>query len=198
MDQTLPELIAPQWADFPDIELYMDQVISVLEKHLDPYFPEEKCITSTMINNYVKQKLLPPPQNKRYSKGQLAKLFMICILKSFLQLSEISGLLENLEDALGEENLYRLFSQELDRALSCVFHGTQFSFPEEENSTEHALRAALVAFAAITDSRRAFRRAQLTWPQRNGDEEKKEKEKEKKKEKKEKKESKPKKEKQKQ
>ena len=61
----------PKWDELPDIELYMDQIISLLEKYLKIYYETlgaEKTITSSMINNYVKLGTIPPPIKKRYSK----------------------------------------------------------------------------------------------------------------------------------
>ena len=53
----------PRWDELPDIELYLDQVVNYLEKHLGIYVAnkEEKIITKTMINNYVKQEIMPAP-----------------------------------------------------------------------------------------------------------------------------------------
>ena len=171
---------APAWEDFPDIELYMDQVISVLERWLTPYFAEEKSITPTMINNYVKQKLLPPPQNKRYSKAQLSRLFMIGILKSFMQLSDLCALLDRLEQKEGDEALYRRFADILNRAVEGVFTSDPIlDFPEDKN--ERTLYVSLVAVACIYRARREFRVAAEDWEPM---EEKEQKEKEKKKEKK--------------
>ena len=53
-------------AELPEFELYMDQVIGLVEKYLRPLYPENKTpITPSMINNYVKNGALPPPQNKK-------------------------------------------------------------------------------------------------------------------------------------
>ncbi|MBR2616477.1 MAG: DUF1836 domain-containing protein [Clostridia bacterium] len=187
---TLP--IAARWQDFPDIELYMDQVISVLEKHLVPYFPDEKCITPTMINNYVKQRLILPPQNKRYAKGQLTRLFMICILKSFMQLSDIRLLLENLSLSRTDEELFDLFAAELDGSVKWVI---EHITPEKDHDapTEKVLRASLNAFASIVFARIEFRRAAEDFvplaeeEEKSEKKEKKDKKEEKKKEKREKK-----------
>ena len=47
----------PEWDELPDLDLYMDQVISLLQRYLGQFpSPDEKGITSSMINNYVKQK----------------------------------------------------------------------------------------------------------------------------------------------
>ena len=149
----------PLWEDFPDIDLYMDQVISILERRLEP-FPdsEEKSITPTMINNYVKHKILSPPVNKRYGKTQLTSLFMPCILKRFMQLSDGAALIENLVRLHGEEGAYRLFSEELTRAMSSEAQG---SAPCD--ATHAALRGACVAFAAITFAKISYLAAEEEW-----------------------------------
>ncbi len=170
--------ICPDWSDFPDIDLYMDQVISVLERYLAPFFPQEKCITSTMINNYVKHRLLPPPENKRYSRRHLARLFMICIFKRFVQLSEIQVILEFLVNEKGEEETYLLFKQEMEDAFQGVYEGKDFREKRSLSPAEEALRYACVAFAAILKAREVFLAADF--PPVVMEEEKEEKKKEKK------------------
>ncbi len=165
----------PSWSDLPDIELYMDQVISVLERYLSPLYPEEeKCITSTMINNYVKQKLLPPPENKRYGKKHLAYLYMISVLKRFMQLSDIGLLLENLIAEQGEEGAFTFFGQELSAALSGLFDEGE-KIPLKKGKAARVIRTCCEAFAAILYSRSVFVSAAFQ-PKEEGDE-KKEKEK---------------------
>ncbi|MBE6712006.1 MAG: DUF1836 domain-containing protein [Ruminococcaceae bacterium] len=152
----------PVWSDFPDIELYMDQVISVLERYLTPFFPEEeKCITSTMINNYVKQRLLPPPENKRYGKKHLAYLFMISILKRFMQLSEISTLLDHLVREMGEEGAFNLFSAELTASLARLFEETERSSLSEKGKCARVVRTCCDAFSAILYAKSVFSAARL-------------------------------------
>ena len=133
-------------------------MISVLEKHLTPYFTEEKSITPTMINNYVKQSLLPAPRNKRYDRGQVTRLFMICVLKSFMQLSRIASLLDRLAQSRDDKALFALFSREMDAALNAVY-GKDNACPEPEDPTENALHAALTAFASILYAGGVFREA---------------------------------------
>jgi hypothetical protein len=176
----------PEAEQFPDIELYMDQVISVLEKHLAPFSLEEKPITSTMINNYVKQKLIPPPTNKRYSQIQLTKIFMICVLKSHLQLSEIGALLKHIEEERGNSGLYAFFRQEFDAALDLVFRGMIPEHQNHKSTTDQAMVSALIAFCTILYSHKIYREAQKEWPVIPTEEEIKEQEKKEKKEKKEK------------
>ena len=143
----------PDWNDFPDIELYMDQVISVLERSLEPIsWGDEKSITSAMINNYVKQKIIPPPQNKRYARSQLALLFMVCVWKKFMPLSEIALLLECLGKR-GDEESYSLFARELTGAMGSLFREEEPKPAPLSDPIENAVRAACTAFAAVTYSR---------------------------------------------
>ena len=159
------ETRSPRYEDFPDIELYMDQVISVLERVLSPYSPEEeKCITSTMINNYVKSKILLPPRNKRYARAQLARLFMICVLKHLMQLSEIGRLLENLAKKRSEEEVFSLFAAELDLAMATVYGQKAAPVADPAGKTEEALRSALFAFAARHRARTDYLSAEKSWP----------------------------------
>ena len=82
----------PRWEALPDIELYMDQVVAVMEKALSIYNTESednRIITPSIINNYVKLKIIPAPVKKRYNKEHLAYLVMICILKQTLAISSI-------------------------------------------------------------------------------------------------------------
>ena len=73
--------------DIPNIDLYMDQVTSFMEDHLQKTKrnPEDKVLTKTMINNYAKNNLLPPPAKKKYSKDHVLTLLFIYYFKSILK-----------------------------------------------------------------------------------------------------------------
>jgi hypothetical protein len=74
----------PTWDALPDLGLYMDQVVTFLERQLSPLHPagvKDKIITPAMINNYVKMQVIPRPVNKKYERGHLAALLMLCLLK---------------------------------------------------------------------------------------------------------------------
>ena len=86
----------PTWDELPEFELYMDQVIVLLGQYLKIYAldaNDDKFITASMINNYVKLKIIPAPVKKRYSKVHLAYLIMVCILKQTLAISTISKII---------------------------------------------------------------------------------------------------------
>ena len=78
--------------DIPGIDLYMDQVTTFLQENLrglsrDP--EDDKFLTKTMINNYVKNKVLIPPVKKKYSREHMMLLIMIYYMKSFLSIGDI-------------------------------------------------------------------------------------------------------------
>ncbi len=83
-------------AMLPEIDLYMDQVTTFMEEHLKNMRrnPEDKILTKTMINNYTKNKLLPPPVKKKYTQEHLLLLIYIYYLKNILSIGDISTLLE--------------------------------------------------------------------------------------------------------
>lgn len=70
--------------EIPNIDLYMDQVTTFMEEHLSSSkrYPEDKILTKTMINNYAKNRLLPSPDKKKYSKEHMLLLIYIYYYKS--------------------------------------------------------------------------------------------------------------------
>ena len=75
----------PAWKELPDIGLYMDQVIALLGQYLD-FIPVEdmkndKPVAPTTINNYVRLKVMPAPEKRKYYRIHIAYLIMIFTLK---------------------------------------------------------------------------------------------------------------------
>lgn len=56
------------------------------------------------IQNWVKRRFLPPPQNKRYNMEQLCRILNINILKGPLHIDEITKLLAYLNGNLDDES----------------------------------------------------------------------------------------------
>ncbi len=80
--------------EFPRILLYMDQLLTFFEEFLGVFCrsQRESILTKTMVNNYVKARLLPPPKNKKYSRDQLMQLLLICHLKNVLSIDDLRRL----------------------------------------------------------------------------------------------------------
>lgn len=143
LEQDRPEA----WDTLPDIELYMDQVVSYLPRQ--SVGGKVPSMTSAMINNYVKDGLLPRACGKRYHKEHLIYLTAIGLLKSVLTVKDMKLLLDN-EIREGEErDFYGKFLLGIDEAFAPVEQRIEAELTEEE-LTEMAMRLALTSCAAKT------------------------------------------------
>ncbi len=110
-DKFLNNFNLPRWEELPKIDLYMDQVIVLLNDYLSYYNVighEEKLLTPMMVNNYVKLKIIPAPVAKKYSRNHIAALIMVCSLKQTLGMSEVKKMLPHDAD---EETIKRSYSE---------------------------------------------------------------------------------------
>lgn len=79
----------PRWTDLPQFDLYMDQVVQFVNELVTPAGMGE--ITPTMVNNYVKKGIISAPVKKKYTRGQLANIIVIAILKPVFNLDTIAA-----------------------------------------------------------------------------------------------------------
>ena len=81
--------------DIPDLDLYMDQIMTLFETHLanNKKNEEDKLLTKAMINNYSKAKVITPVKGKKYTKEQIIQMLIIYQLKNNLSIQEIKELL---------------------------------------------------------------------------------------------------------
>jgi len=109
----------PDWDSLPQLDLYMDQVILLLKRYLAPMDrgADEKAVTASIINNYVRMKVIPPPVKKKYSRVHIAYLVMICTLKQSLSISCIQRMLP--EDH-GEEAVRKLYTEFVQQYRSSI------------------------------------------------------------------------------
>lgn len=94
-DELLKEGSTINIGDIPNIDLYMDQVTTFMGSQLagTRRHDEDKVLTKTMINNYTKNKVLPPPEKKKYSREHILVLLFIYYLKDFLSFDDIQKIL---------------------------------------------------------------------------------------------------------
>ena len=89
MAEDILNMALPQWELLPDIGLYMDQVITLMDRTFSPALPKGE-MTKSMVNNYVKVGMIPRPVGKKYDREHLAMLLMICVFKQALSMESIS------------------------------------------------------------------------------------------------------------
>lgn len=142
--------------EIPDIEIYMDQLITYLDKRLGFYNREEGApfVTRSMVNNYSKAGLLPPTAAKRYHQGHIMILSLVCQLKRLFTIQDLGRLLAPVgSEKEGAEGLYRHFLT----AQREVFAGTpelaERLLSALEEGEEVKARAALVTQLAVRAQR---------------------------------------------
>lgn len=126
----------PRWNELPEIDLYLDQVVSYLEKYLEQYnvIREDKIITKTMINNYVKLGIMPAPEKKKYSREHIAYLIVICVLKQVYSINDIGKLISLTIQYFELSKAYNRFCANLEISVKNVF--SRKEFPNVERMTE--------------------------------------------------------------
>ena len=139
----------PRWLELPDLELYMDQVISLMDRYLGAYPGfDEKGLTAAMVNNYVKQGMMPPPVKKKYTREHLAYLIMICLLKASLPIAAIHRLISDELERSSPEELYDRFCLLFENTVDAVSDSMRQSGSEQVGNTfGHIWFAALRAQA---------------------------------------------------
>ena len=143
--------------DIPNIDLYMDQVTTFMDEQLasTKRYKEDKILTKTMINNYAKNDLLPPPEKKKYSKEHVLTLIFIYYFKSILSISDIQSILNPITDKyfgkgsseMSLEDIYKeVFGLEHQETLNIMkdlakkFNTSMKTFEEMEGEDAELLR----------------------------------------------------------
>jgi len=144
--------------DIPNIDLYMDQVTTFMDEKLRSSVrkgdAEENILTKTMINNYAKNDLLPPPVKKKYSREHMMVLIFIYYFKSFLTISDIETLLNPItESYFGEDaklkvtDIYEEILKQgvtempkLEESLRTTYETAQQTFPDAAEEDAEYLR----------------------------------------------------------
>jgi hypothetical protein len=106
------------WDHVPDIGLYLDQVITYLEKQIDIFRKpgEDHLITPSMVNNYAKAKIIPRTEGKKYGQEHIALLLSVFTLKRVLSVQDMAALFEGLGDAEETRDFYEHFRQSMERS----------------------------------------------------------------------------------
>lgn len=149
----------------PNIDLYMDQVTTFMDEHLQgtKRYPDDKVLTKTMINNYAKNNLLPAPNKKKYSKEHILLLIFIYYFKNLLSIGDIEELFRPITaghfaapEGLPLEDIYReIFSLEagemdhLKEDVKNKYDRAKATFPDADLSEDD--REYLQLFALICE-----------------------------------------------
>ena len=161
MDTNTIDFHIPRWEELPNIDLYMDQVVSFVEESLTNLLPskddkEDKFITKTMINNYVKQGILNPPINKKYNRTHLSRLIVICMLKQVYSINDINSLITLALETSGIEISYNKFCMLVENCVDSTFKKKEFIYEDEMTEERYLLKYVVQSFANKLYVQRTF------------------------------------------
>lgn len=151
------------YTDLPDIDLYMDQVVTFLEKQLSIFQTSslDKQITSSMINNYVKGEVVSSPIAKKYNREHLALIEEVCTLKQVLTIAEVKQILDERyrKDTIAKEEIFNTFKELVNHKNKEAIESTRSRLDTIEMNdlkglTDLAMDLALTASAYISISKR--------------------------------------------
>ena len=141
------------WEQLPDFPLYMDQVLSYMDRQI-LRFEEDHGLTSAMVNNYTKSGLLPRAEGKKYNRTHLAYLTAICVLKRVMSAKDMEMVLSaQLEQRQNVGEGYDQFRDSLDKALNLITEMME-AYNQPEDIADAAIHFALLAYAAEVASSR--------------------------------------------
>jgi len=135
----------------PDLDLYMDQLITFFEKHLGNMRrkPDDKLLTKSMINNYAKNKLIMPAKQKKYTQDHILLMLLIYQLKQVTGMADIKALFDLIEpdDLL---SVYQTFIDKeeslrpslIDEVQTIVDHLDDLSLEQPTTDSFEAIKSA--------------------------------------------------------
>ncbi len=156
-EQKISAFIFPRWNELPEIELYMDQVVSYLSQKLAVLYDcdvseENKSITATMINNYVKQKIVAAPVKKRYDRARVSTLLMLFCVKQVLSIGECAAFLTQIAQEMEPGTAYDRFCTVFEEILHRTVHRTA----DAADITAYPAETAMLSTAAIAFAHKIY------------------------------------------
>lgn len=153
LGEALASFSMPRFGELPSVGLYRDQVIGVVEQALGPLQDciDGELLTPSMVNNYVKARLVAAPEKKLYYREHVARLIVICIFKQVLSIQAISALFSIQRVTYHVDIAYDYVATELEHAVRSAFSADEVPYPDTASRvTRESLlvRNAVTAFAA--------------------------------------------------
>lgn len=137
--KSLSEERPAAWDALPDIELYMDQVLGYMRRQLYSSRPESN-VTAAMVNNYIRDGVMPRTNDKKYSRRHIARLTTICVMKQILAVGDMSLLFQIFPPG-NMPHIYEKYREILNSELTSVMKNV----PSDDD--EQVLADAIVRFA---------------------------------------------------
>lgn len=108
------------WENIPDYGLYSEQLIKYIEDSLISYFENSLSLSPSMINNYVKNEVIPKPINKKYYREHIANLIVVVILKSVIPINSVREGVQLQKNIMSEKDSFNEFMNILEITLQNI------------------------------------------------------------------------------
>ena len=170
----------PRWQELPEVDLYMDQVVGYLSQKLSVFDnpdDDRRSITATMINNYVKQKIIQPPVKKRYSRASVSSLMVLFCAKQVLSIGLCGDLIAQCRGEETDDTAAAAFHDRFCRIFETVLHHTaagdvEMSYLAELLAEDCTLTTTAIAFANQSYAERLILRSTASDDSSENDKEK--------------------------
>lgn len=144
------------YGELPDIDLYMDQVVTFLDKQLSIFQTSslDKQITSSMINNYVKGEVVSAPISKKYNREHLALIQEVCTLKQVLTIAEVKQIIDERyrKENVNKEEVFNTFKNLVNEKNKEAIDLTKSLLGQIEQNDLTALTDLSVSLALTANS----------------------------------------------
>ena len=163
LQKTLEEIVSfdlPKYKELPTVELYMEQVLKYINGVLSSVSREgEKQLTSFMVNNYVKAKMIDEPVKKKYSQEQIGYLIAICMMKPTVSMADLALLLELTQGvssdkkrlyefwSMMERNILSLNAEKIEKKINEIVDRYERETTEKPEDAEENLTMSLGFYA---------------------------------------------------
>lgn len=151
MDNEVFNFRIPSWEEIPNIGLYLNQTVTILEDYLKPFIcnNDEKVITNTMVNNYVKMGLLEAPVNKKYKREHISCLFVLCILKQVYSINDVKRLFDlAFKSNKSTKTAYKNFCNSLEKSITAIFNHEDLPDLHSKSSSKYILKSVVTSYAS--------------------------------------------------
>lgn len=142
ISELMEKLKFPPYDGFPDIELYMDQVVDFLSRSSTSLRDDDR-LSSAMVNNYIKGEILPRARGKKYSREHLAYLTVIIRLKQVLSVKDTGELIKANKLNKSDEDFYNSFR---DRVITASESLAEYIIGSEEEPADVAMELAVRSY----------------------------------------------------
>ena len=109
----------PEYKDIPDIGLLLEQTVKLVNGYLEPFSGIR--LTSSMVSNYVKQRIISRPVRKLYYREQIAALIFIALSKTVLSLEDTTKFLTMQRSFYPADTAYNYFCLYFEKTLKKKF-----------------------------------------------------------------------------